>query len=186
MVEGKWRQPGDAAPSFRLPAINRDGVISLDTTVADIRCWWACSVGFISRSAVGRSCSRHDAGEAQGGGRGNGRHDYVTKPFDAAELRARLSVGVRVVEVQAELAARIAELEEALAWITFTGSCPSAPTARRCGATPTPGSRWEAYVSDHSAFRRPLQPRGVPGVDEGRPAAGAGRVEAGARLAREP
>lgn len=30
MVEGKWRQPGDAAPSFRLPAINRDGVISLD------------------------------------------------------------------------------------------------------------------------------------------------------------
>ncbi len=30
MVEGKWRQPGDAAPSFRLPAINRDGMISLD------------------------------------------------------------------------------------------------------------------------------------------------------------
>jgi peroxiredoxin len=30
MAEGKWRQPGDAAPSFRLPAINRDGVISLD------------------------------------------------------------------------------------------------------------------------------------------------------------
>lgn len=30
MVEGKWRQPGDAAPSFRLSAINRDGVISLD------------------------------------------------------------------------------------------------------------------------------------------------------------
>lgn len=30
MAEGKWCQPGDAAPSFRLPAINRDGVISLD------------------------------------------------------------------------------------------------------------------------------------------------------------
>jgi peroxiredoxin len=30
MIEATWRQPGDAAPSFRLPAINRDGVISLD------------------------------------------------------------------------------------------------------------------------------------------------------------
>jgi peroxiredoxin len=30
VADGKWRQPGDAAPAFRLPAINRDGMISLD------------------------------------------------------------------------------------------------------------------------------------------------------------
>jgi len=29
-AEGRWRRPGDAAPGFRLPAINRDGTISLD------------------------------------------------------------------------------------------------------------------------------------------------------------
>ncbi len=35
-------------------------------------------------------------------GLGAGTDDFVTKPFDAAELRARVSVGVRVVELQEE------------------------------------------------------------------------------------
>ncbi|HVQ77890.1 MAG TPA: response regulator transcription factor, partial [Candidatus Binatia bacterium] len=46
-----------------------------------------------------------------------GADDYVTKPFDAAELRARVGVGIRVVQLQRELAGRIAELEEALAHV---------------------------------------------------------------------
>jgi hypothetical protein len=57
MVEGKWRQPGDAAPSFRLPAINRDGVISLDDYRGRSPVLVTCSVGFIARSAVAGSCS---------------------------------------------------------------------------------------------------------------------------------
>jgi len=43
-----------------------------------------------------------------------GADDYITKPFSRAELRARVQVGVRIVGLQTSLAARVAELEEAL------------------------------------------------------------------------
>lgn len=44
-----------------------------------------------------------------------GANDYVTKPFDAAVLRARVDVGLRVLHLQQKLSARVTELEEALA-----------------------------------------------------------------------
>ena len=43
-----------------------------------------------------------------------GANDYITKPFHAQELRARMRVGRRVVELQAALASRVAQLQEAL------------------------------------------------------------------------
>ena len=43
-----------------------------------------------------------------------GANDYIIKPFKAPELKARLNVGVRMVELQLELAERITELEKAL------------------------------------------------------------------------
>ena len=43
-----------------------------------------------------------------------GANDYIIKPFKSPELRARLSVGARMVELQLELADRVTELEKAL------------------------------------------------------------------------
>lgn len=43
-----------------------------------------------------------------------GANDYVKKPADSAELRARLEVGARVLDLQERLAQRIAELQNAI------------------------------------------------------------------------
>ncbi len=42
-----------------------------------------------------------------------GADDYIVKPFKRKELQARLQVGARVVRLQADLARRVYELEEA-------------------------------------------------------------------------
>ena len=43
-----------------------------------------------------------------------GANDFVTKPYHHAELRARVEVGVRMVELQNELTTKVHELEKAL------------------------------------------------------------------------
>ena len=44
-----------------------------------------------------------------------GADDYIVKPFNETELRARIAVGLRIVSLQRGLADRVAELELALA-----------------------------------------------------------------------
>jgi DNA-binding response OmpR family regulator len=58
-------------------------------------------------------------------GLNSGANDYVTKPFNVEELRARIDVGFRVIELQDSLAARIGDLEKALERIkTLEGLLP--------------------------------------------------------------
>ena len=83
-----------------------------------------------------------------------GADDYVTKPFHAAELQARLGVGIRIVLLQRQLAERVAELEEALAHVEeLHGILPICSYCRRIRSDADSWHGIEEYVSAHSAAR---------------------------------
>ena len=83
-----------------------------------------------------------------------GADDFVSKPFDREELRARLQAGIRIVTLQAALALRVHELEEALSRVrTLQGLL---PICSYCKRVRNDGDYWqqvESYVSDHSDAR---------------------------------
>lgn len=80
-----------------------------------------------------------------------GARDYVTKPYDAAELRARVDVGKKVVELQELLHRRITELEQAAAQIRQLRGL--LPICYRCKKVRDDAGYWsevETYVAAHS------------------------------------
>src|SRR5207253_8754553 len=80
-----------------------------------------------------------------------GANDYVIKPFDRDELRARVHVGVTVVELQQNLAERILELEEALAQVKHLQGI--LPICTYCKQVRNDQNYWqqvECYISEHS------------------------------------
>jgi CheY-like chemotaxis protein len=80
-----------------------------------------------------------------------GADDYMGKPFDHDELRARLIVAMRVVELRRRLADRIGELEAALGRVKqLHGLLPICAYCRKIRDDRNYWQRVEEYVSAHS------------------------------------
>ncbi|MBI3405785.1 MAG: response regulator transcription factor [Acidobacteria bacterium] len=83
-----------------------------------------------------------------------GANDYVKKPYDRDELRARLNVGIRVIELQNNLAIRVLELEDALSRLkTVHGLLPICSYCKRIRNDDNYWEQVESYLSDHSELQ---------------------------------
>ena len=81
----------------------------------------------------------------------SGADDYVTKPFNREELRARVQVGVRMVDLQHSLADRVNALEEALARVKqLHGLLPICSYCKKIRDDRNYWQQVESYISEHS------------------------------------
>jgi len=80
-----------------------------------------------------------------------GANDYIRKPFEREELRARIRVGERVIELQTALADRVKMLEEAIVKIkTLQGLLPICSYCKKIRNDQDYWEQIETYVADHS------------------------------------
>ncbi len=80
-----------------------------------------------------------------------GANDYITKPFDIAEVRSRVAVGARMVELQQALANRVQELETALAEVrTLSGLLPICAGCKRIRDDRGYWQQVDAYLHAHT------------------------------------
>ena len=83
-----------------------------------------------------------------------GADDYVTKPFDTSELRARMQVGVRVVKLQNALAERVRDLEDALSRVKqLQGLLPICCYCKKIRDDKNYWHQVESYVGLHTDVR---------------------------------
>lgn len=80
-----------------------------------------------------------------------GADDYLTKPFHAGELRARVEVGRRMVDMQRQLALQVQELRQSMEHISALQGI--LPICMHCKKIRDDAGYWEqveAYVTRHS------------------------------------
>jgi len=81
-----------------------------------------------------------------------GADDYVVKPFDREELRARVQVGVRMITLQQHLAERVQALEDALARVKqLQGLLPICAYCKKIRNDRNYWQQVESYIIEHSA-----------------------------------
>jgi phosphoserine phosphatase RsbU/P len=83
-----------------------------------------------------------------------GADDYLVKPFDPAELHARIKAGIRIIGLQARLAAHVKELEEALGNVRHLSGL--LPICSYCKAIRDDSDYWhrvEEYMTEHSEVK---------------------------------
>ena len=84
-------------------------------------------------------------------GLGAGADDFIPKPFNAAELRARANVGLRMLALQESLARRVTELEAALSSVKMLrGLLPMCSYCKKIRVDDKYWQQLEGYLSDHS------------------------------------
>ena len=80
-----------------------------------------------------------------------GADDYLVKPFDPDELRARVNVGVRVLTLREMLSERVAELQTALANVKqLHGLLPICSYCKRIRGDDQYWQQVEKYIADRS------------------------------------
>ncbi len=80
-----------------------------------------------------------------------GADDYLVKPFDLSELRARVQVGMRVATLQERLADRVAELQAALTSVKqLSGLLPICSYCKRIRSDKDYWEQVDHYIAHHS------------------------------------
>ena len=80
-----------------------------------------------------------------------GADDYISKPYDHAELSARIRAAVRIITLQQDLRTKIDELEKALKEVRVLRGL--IPICAYCKRVRTDKGYWEqveSYISDHT------------------------------------